>query len=172
MIQDNDPFDGSATWRIGNTSIISGGGGGGGDGSRAPRRRSVADSGIVDTGCVIAEEELGQDQRRDAARRLSRGLFRKFSLKVIEWIRKSLELGRNEVCAGCPNLTLFVSSPPHRGVISISSKSAIMRSSTTLSFFVIAVSSPSTFLSCLYFAASGASATGAGTPDQRVHSPN
>lgn len=27
----------------------------------------------------------------------SRGLFRKFSIKVIEWIRKSLALGKNEV---------------------------------------------------------------------------
>lgn len=33
--------------------------------------------------------------------RVARGLFRQFSLKVIEWIRKSLELGRNEVCELC-----------------------------------------------------------------------
>lgn len=32
---------------------------------------------------------------------IHRGLFRRFSLKVIEWIRKSLELGRNEVCDEC-----------------------------------------------------------------------
>lgn len=47
---------------------------------------------------------------RDGLGAGNQGLFRKFSLKVIEWIRKSLELGRNEVCEVCLclYLNLFV----------------------------------------------------------------
>lgn len=50
-----------------------------------------------------------QDKQR------SRGLFRKISIKVIEWIRKSLALGQNEVQFSfrCMCACLYVSAPKY-----------------------------------------------------------
>ena len=71
-----------------------------------------------ETGAVEAIHEETEELRGS---RISRGLFRKFSLKVIEWIRKSLELGRNEVCEVCLciylNLYVYVVSS-YRGDLS------------------------------------------------------
>lgn len=86
MIQNNDPpspehghhndNEGIAMWRIDKSSTT------------------------TSPGYFIEDEE--QVQLNNDNNRMSRGLFRKFSLKVIEWIRKSLELGRNEVCLCVP----------------------------------------------------------------------
>lgn len=48
---------------------------------------------------VIDEDDGTAVAKVNESHMISRGhTFRKLSLKVIEWIRKSLELGRNEVC--------------------------------------------------------------------------
>lgn len=68
---------------------------------------SLVSSSVVGSDDVINQDErpacIGEVEEEDAGHRqiINRGLFRKFSLKVIEWIRKSLELGRNEVCDEC-----------------------------------------------------------------------
>lgn len=68
---------------------------------------SLVSSTVVGSDDVINQDErtacIGEEEEVDAGHPqiINRGLFRKFSLKVIEWIRKSLELGRNEVCDVC-----------------------------------------------------------------------
>lgn len=125
MIENNDPEtiesceEESPAWQIGGLVRRSGGA----------------------TDCTIVEED---DHEEIYNRRISRGLFRKFSLKVIEWIRKSLELGRNEVCSVysvCPYLNLFMSRPltgmllPHLARV----RRSMVFNNT---FFVVALSSP------------------------------
>lgn len=72
---------------------------------------ATADGGLF---MNVRDETINEDvymHHHDCgSRRLSsRGLFRKLALKVIEWIRKSVELGRNEVlilgCVLCCSLT-------------------------------------------------------------------
>lgn len=82
---DDDPRDGIRMWKINTdaSAVVA---------AAITHRRDEDDDHDMDDDVIIDREGRGVPNR---------GLFRKFSLKVIEWIRKSLELGRNEVCEVC-----------------------------------------------------------------------
>lgn len=60
--------------------------------------RNEGDDDVINEDDRADDEVVGENAGHHV---IHRGLFRRFSLKVIEWIRKSLELGRNEVCDEC-----------------------------------------------------------------------